>query len=56
VQKRFVDGISDEQYKSGVFMQVKRVNYQVTWLTRALFTLIEEYFISRECQRGNSPF
>jgi len=38
--KRFVDGIYEERYKSGVFMQVKRVSYQVTWLTRALFLLI----------------
>ena len=38
--KRFVDGISDEQYKSDVFILVNRVSFQERFLTRAHFTRI----------------
>ena len=38
--KRFVDGISDERYKSGIFYASKEGKLSGTWLTRALFSLI----------------
>ena len=39
--KRFVDAISDERYKSGVFYASKEGKlYQGTWWTRAPFLLI----------------
>ena len=40
--KRFIDAISDERYKSGVFYASKESgkDYQGTWWTRALFLLI----------------